>query len=516
MTTAAKPEQESSKELENAATKIQAVFRGKQAREENNGSAAITVGLRMRPFVPHEKKHGEPKPCIEIADNIVKVVPAAGLDDKDSKEGPWKFDLAMDSSVSTSPVFVNNEKCYQLMGRRMIEDILQGFNTCLFCYGQTGTGKTTTIMGDPTNGPGLLRRLLDDIFAEAGTMRQGGCQVDITVQMLEVYNEELNDLLLEKGKEKKKIETHKLPSGVEVKGATTKVVQSADECQQLIDYGNSNKTIAATNMNPQSSRGHTVFKLEFRKTGGPDGTRLKSEVYFADLAGHENIKTTAVTGDRLKELTFINGSLMWLQNALHSMAEASAKGGNQKVDFSKFRNSKLTLLLSNALTGNSKTAVIVTLSPSIDHFETSLSSIKFAIEVKGIKVKATSTAGKDPKAVIAKLEQENKELKEKLAAAQAGSEGPETQALKDEITSLKEQLAAAGGSGGPGDQALRDEEHLGATQPSSARPDTKAFQAKVAELQFKLVAGKAFGPDTKALKGELVELKQQLPPSPAV
>jgi len=173
-----------------------------------------------------------------------------------------------------------------------------------------------------------------------------------------------------------------------------------------------------------------IFKLFLHKSGGEDGTVLKSEVYFADLAGHENIKLTAVAGDRLTELKNINTSLMYLQRAIHSLATSSAGKGKRsttassQVNFSVFRNSELTLLLANGLTGNSKAAVIVTLSPAAQHFSTSLSSIEFGLEVKGIKMDVHSTVTVDPASQIKKLEAEVKSLKAKLAAALAGQPMP--------------------------------------------------------------------------------------------
>lgn len=474
-------------EANKAATKIQAAFRGKKERQQSaSSSSAIIVGLRMRPFVPADyittvssssrktlSSGKDQVPCFIFRDNLVSVCKESQLDEKSKSEGPWKFDLAMDSSDSSKETFVDNDKCYQLMGRRMIDDVLNGFNTCLFCYGQTGTGKTTTIMGDPQNGPGLLRRLLDDVFIEANKMKQSGANVTIELQMLEVYNEELNDLLLDKGAPKQKLVPRILPAGVTIQGAATKLVQNANEVQKFIDFGNGNRVVAATAMNPQSSRGHTVVRLMLTKSGGEDGSVLKSEIYFADLAGHENIKTTQVTGDRLKELSFINGSLMWLQTALHGMATSKSKSG--KVDFFQFRNSKLTLLLSNALTGNSRTSVIVTLSPSTIHFETSLSSIKFAVEVKGIKMTVTSSAGIDPQVLIRKLQKENDELRSQLAAASAGTI-PSALTDSDECAQLRATVAEL-------------EEKLRSSGASSTRVvEDDALKAKVAELEAKLAS----------------------------
>ncbi|CAE7901119.1 unc-104 [Symbiodinium microadriaticum] len=158
--------------------------------------------MRLRPLVNHEI--GQEK-CLTIEGNQVSIVEdvidtdrkAAVPNDFDRKS-TFAFDVAMDSTDESSPSFVSQEKCYEIMGRRMVDHMLQGFNTCLFCYGQTGTGKTTTIMGkaQPKSERGLLMRLVDDVFEEVDKEQSNsGSQVHVVMQMLEVYNEKLKDLL---------------------------------------------------------------------------------------------------------------------------------------------------------------------------------------------------------------------------------------------------------------------------------------------------------------------------------
>jgi len=221
-----------------------------------------------------------------------------------------------------------------------------------------------------------------------------------------------------------------LPSGVIVQGASERQVETLDECIKIMDEGTERKTVAATKMNPHSSRGHTVFKLTVEKTGGPDGKNLKAEVYFADLAGHENIKTTAVTGDRLTELKHINGSLMYLQRAISELARMSGSGkGRRGNNYSPFRNSELTVLLANGLVGNSKAYVIVTLSPAAAHFDTSHDSIEFGLEVKGVKLEVSANVAVDPLQQVKALQAEVAQLKKALAEAQAGGPQPQPQSL---------------------------------------------------------------------------------------
>jgi len=372
---------------------------------------ALKVGVRMRPLcLSHEKGQKE---CFAVTDEQVSVIPGAmEQPPKGLQAGPWRFDKAMDSGARAEDP-VDNKKCYELMGRDLIGHALEGFNSCLFCYGQTGTGKTTTILGDKENGPGLLIRMLVELFAEVSKEKEtrGGI-ITVSIQMMEVYNERVFDLLAPQGTQTK-VELHVLPHGVEIRGAETKNVTSVEEILGVIEQGNEKKHIAKTAMNPQSSRGHTIFKFGIHKDEGD--FHSSAEMYFADLAGHESEKTTKVTGDRLVELSFINKSLMWLQRAIHSLASKSPKG-SAVSNVSLFRNSKLTMLLANALTGNARINVIVTISPAAVHFPTSASSLSFANEVKhmAVSVKSSASIHADPAAVIQALEQEVKELKGKL------------------------------------------------------------------------------------------------------
>lgn len=417
--------------------------------EKVDSPETIWVGMRLRPLVEREK--GQPH-CLRIEGTEVHVVEEA-LDSERRMElhrASFAFDVAMDSTDPSKPEYISQEKCYEIMGGRMVQHMLQGFNTCLFCYGQTGTGKTTTIMGSaqPRRERGLLMRLVDDVFVEAGKQQDAGCQVHVVMQMLEVYNEKLNDLSAEAEPNppspnslKKPIKIHVHPElGVYLTGATEAPVKNAEECIKTIEYGNTMKVVHATAMNAQSSRGHTICKLTVVKEGGKDNVTSNSEVYFADLAGRENERSTQVTGERFVELGFINKSLHHLSNCIRDLGQTEkrrkticAEALRAKVapgpnDMSKFRNSKLTLLLSNALSGNSRTSMIGTLSPASSNFEESHNTLKFASTVKTIKVQAKAAKALDKDALVRDLKNEILELRKQLEQAK---EKHDDEALKE-------------------------------------------------------------------------------------
>jgi len=393
---------------------------------------AVCVGVRLRPFVAYESGQEQ---CLTIEDNTVHVDPMVAEQSQKAKVLEFAFDCAMDSTDPDSRSYVSQDKCYQMMAKRMVDHVLGGYFSCLFCYGQTGTGKTTTIMGkvEPVSEQGLLLRLMNDLFAEMADLQSQGSEVHCKVQMLEVYNEKVRDLLVpmsgkdggKDGKSRQHPEVHVHPKlGVYVKGVADEPVESFENCVQLIEYGNTMKTVAATAMNAKSSRAHTIFKLMVEKRGGTDNTIVTSEAFFVDLAGRENEKTTKVSGERLVELTFINQSLMWLASCIQALAKPdtrksmSAAAASGTAMMSRFRNSKLTLLLSNALSGNSKTSMIGTLSPALANFEESYSTLTFASTVKNIKIKAKPASAVDKDALVKTLQEELHSLKEQLAEAQ--------------------------------------------------------------------------------------------------
>ena len=374
---------------------------------------AVFVGVRLRPFLSYETR----QQCLTASENVISVVG----EHPDKKRKDFGFDCAMDSTDSSKPGYVSQEKCYELMGRRMVQHSISGYHTCLFCYGQTGSGKTFSFMGKKNESEqGLLPRLLRDLFGQVESLRSLGGQVHCRAQMLEVYNEKVRDLLEEKDKPKAP-EIHVHPRvGVYVDGATDTQIETHEHLQKLIETGLSRASVAATMRNAQSSRGHTIFRLLLEKHE-EDHTVVSSEVFCVDLAGRENEKTTKVTGENFVELTFINRSLMWLAQCIQGLGkQARQRSNSEELDGpsrARFRNSKLTLLLSNALTGNSKTCLLGTLSPAAISLDESYVTLNFASTVKSIKVTATRVAKVDKDSLIQSLNEELRSLKDQLNSA---------------------------------------------------------------------------------------------------
>lgn len=193
----------------------------------------------------------------------------------------FAFDYVMDSTNARSVDFVSQERCYQLMAEKMVEHALQGYSTCLFCYGQTGTGKTTTILGKskPSSEQGLLLRLVADLFQQVKVLADQGNHAQCRVQIVEVHNEKVRDLLTETPVPTSPTpEVHVHPQlGVYLKHVLDQPVHSLEACLKLIDEASNRQTVAPTAMNARSSRGHTVYKLSVEKHGS-DNTVMTSEV----------------------------------------------------------------------------------------------------------------------------------------------------------------------------------------------------------------------------------------------
>ncbi|OLP89241.1 Kinesin-like protein KIF1A [Symbiodinium microadriaticum] len=373
---------------------------------------AVFVGVRLRPFLGYESR----QQCLTASGKLISVV--GEFPDKKKKD--FAFDCAMDSTDASKPDYVSQEKCYEMIGRRMVQHSISGYHTCLFCYGQTGSGKTFSFMGKKSElEQGLLPRLLRDLFGEVESLRSLGGQVQCRAQMLEVYNEKVRDLLEDKEKAKAP-EIHVHPKvGVYVDGATDVQIETLEQLQKLLETGLSRASVAATMRNATSSRGHTLFRLLMEKHEAH--TVVSSEVFCVDLAGRENEKTTKVTGENFVELTFINRSLMWLAQCIQGLGrQARQRGNSDEVDGSsraRFRNSKLTLLLSNALAGNSKTCLLGTLSPAAVNLDESYVTLNFASTVKSIKVTAKRVAKVDKDSLIQSLNEELRSLKDQLNSA---------------------------------------------------------------------------------------------------
>jgi kinesin family member C1 len=263
----------------------------------------------------------------------------------------------------------------------LVQSAIDGYNVCIFAYGQTGSGKTYTMLGEPSN-EGLIERSVTKLFnakSEMEALSRGSTQVKLSVELLEIYNEEVRDLLAATSKTSSR-ESLKVTSK-EVVGNILVSTSSKEEVMEVLELAQSRRCVRATKSNAESSRSHMLFTIHFEvETVG--GVSRKGKLHICDLAGSERLDKSGATGGGLTETKHINKSLSALSNVIERL-----QNGDSNIPY---RDSKLTFLLQNSLGGNSKTLAIVCCNPLMDHFNESLCSLRFAAKVNKVDLKAVA------------------------------------------------------------------------------------------------------------------------------
>ncbi|CAN8270064.1 unnamed protein product [Cochlearia groenlandica] len=298
-----------------------------------------------------------------------------------------------------------------------IRSVMDGYNVCIFAYGQTGSGKTYTMSGPPgrsANEMGINYLALTDLFMICDK-RKDMVTYEIYVQMVEIYNEQVRDLLAENSSCTKypfyDIRTcSNEEDGLSLPDATMHSVMSTMDVLKLMEAGEVNRAVSSTSMNNQSSRSHSILMVHVRGKDTSGGT-LRSCLHLVDLAGSERVEKSEVTGDRLKEAQYINKSLSCLGDVIYALA--------QKNSHIPYRNSKLTLLLQDSLGGQAKTLMFAHLSPEEDSFGETISTLKFAQRVSTVELGA-ARAQKETREVL-HLKEQIEYLKKALSTEDSNS-----------------------------------------------------------------------------------------------
>ncbi|XP_002027584.2 osmotic avoidance abnormal protein 3 isoform X1 [Drosophila persimilis] len=355
-------------------------------------SENVKVVVRCRPL---NRKENESK-CeniVEINEYAISVLnPSA----RNSQKKMFTFDSVYDMISKTEVIY--NEMCYSL-----VESTLDGYNGTIFAYGQTGCGKTHTMQGDGSAKDGyncgIIPRCFEHIF-ETISMATNIRYLAL-VSYLEIYNENIRDLL----SDSTGIMNHPLKEmpgvGVTVPTLTTQPVINAKQCYYWLKLGNKNRVTATTLMNEQSSRSHTIFTISLEQFQGPSSSSVSSiasgdimggirrgKLSLVDLAGSERQRKTGAQGSRFKEATKINLSLSALGNVISSLVDSKSK-------HVPYRDSKLTRLLQDSLGGNTKTLMISCISPADSNYDETLSTLRYASRAKNISNKPK--INEDPK-----------------------------------------------------------------------------------------------------------------------
>ncbi|XP_040494155.1 kinesin-like protein KIF1A isoform X13 [Ursus maritimus] len=384
--------------------------------------ASVKVAVRVRPFNSREMSR-DSKCIIQMSGSTTTIV-----NPKQPKETPKSFSFDYSYWSHTSPEDINyasQKQVYRDIGEEMLQHAFEGYNVCIFAYGQTGAGKSYTMMGkQEKDQQGIIPQLCEDLFSRINDTTNDNMSYSVEVSYMEIYCERVRDLLNPKNKGNLRVREHPL-LGPYVEDLSKLAVTSYNDIQDLMDSGNKARTVAATNMNETSSRSHAVFNIIFTQKRHDAETNITTEkvskISLVDLAGSERADSTGAKGTRLKEGANINKSLTTLGKVISALAEMDS-GPNKnkkkkKTDFIPYRDSVLTWLLRENLGGNSRTAMVAALSPADINYDETLSTLRYADRAKQIRCNAV--INEDPN---------NKLIRE----------------LKDEVTRLRDLLYAQG------------------------------------------------------------------------
>lgn len=358
----------------------------------------VKVVVRVRPLNSKEKANGS-QSIIEV-DRELNQISIMNL--KTQVPKTFAFDAVYETNCTQQSVY--DETAFPL-----IESVLEGYNGTIFAYGQTGCGKTFTMVGDPSvpELKGIIPNSFAHVFGYIGDADTRNCFL-VRISYSEIYNEEIRDLLNYDPNSKLELRENK-DKGIYVKGLSMMPVKSIKDIESAMEFGNKHRVTKGTNMNEKSSRSHAIFTIYIESTETKEGrTIIKAgKLNLVDLAGSEKQKKTGAAGDRLKEAIEINLSLSALGNVISALVD-----GN--VSHVPYRDSKLTRLLQDSLGGNTKTVMIAVASPADYNYEESLSTLRYASRAKFIKNKPK--VNEDPKdALIRQYAEEIERLRKLLS-----------------------------------------------------------------------------------------------------
>ncbi|KAL0384782.1 UNVERIFIED_CONTAM: Kinesin-like protein KIN-14G [Sesamum radiatum] len=347
----------------------------------------IRVYCRIRPFLPGQPTDSS---TVEVIDEKTLTVLTPSKYGKGKKS--FTFNRVFSPSASQEEVFSDTQP--------LIRSVLDGYNVCIFAYGQTGSGKTHTMTGPKEltkESIGVNYRALSDLFL-ISEQRKDSISYDVSVQMIEIYNEQVRDLLATD-----EIRNNS-QNGINVPSANLVPVTSTTEVLNLMNLGMKNRVVGSTAMNDRSSRSHSCLTVHVEGRDLSSGSILRGCMHLVDLAGSERADKTEAVGDRLKEAQHINRSLSALGDVISSLS--------QKNSHVPYRNSKLTQLLQDSLGGQAKTLMFIHISPEPNALGETISTLKFAERVSTVE----------------------------LGAARANKESVDVRELKEQIASLKAAL----------------------------------------------------------------------------
>lgn len=345
----------------------------------NDKSRNMQVVLRVRPLSRREMEQNQ-RSIIRVADTGTIIF------DPDDDEDEFFFHGAKQThrditkrvnknlTMAFDRVFDNqatNVDVFEFSMRPLVQSVMEGYNCSAFVYGATGAGKTYTMLGSESN-PGITYLTMKDLFDQIEA-HSNERKFDIGISYLEVYNEQVMNLLTKTGPLRLREDSH----GVVVSGLVLKPIYDADELLSLLALGNRNRTQHPTDANAESSRSHAIFQVHIRMTNKTSGEKRTVKLSMIDLAGSERGSSTKCIGQRFKEGASINKSLLALGNCINKLAD-----GSKHIPY---RDSNMTRILKDSLGGNCRTVMIANISPSSLTFEDTYNTLKYAQRAQKIR-----------------------------------------------------------------------------------------------------------------------------------
>ncbi|KAK8467219.1 hypothetical protein PHAVU_008G281800 [Phaseolus vulgaris] len=390
---------------------------------------AIRVYCRVRPFLPGQPNGQSTVDYIGENGNIMIMNPLK--QGKDARR-VFSFNKVFATSATQEQIYADTQP--------LVRSALDGYNVCIFAYGQTGSGKTYTMSGPDLMTEetwGVNYRALRDLF-HISKERADAIKYEVGVQMIEIYNEQVRDLLVSDGSNRRlDIRNNSQLNGLNVPDASLVPVNCTQDVLDLMKVGQRNRAVGATALNERSSRSHSVLTVHVRGRDLESNSILKGCLHLVDLAGSERVDKSEAVGERLKEAQHINKSLSALGDVIAALA--------QKSQHIPYRNSKLTQVLQDSLGGHAKTLMFVHINPELNALGETISTLKFAERVATIE----------------------------LGAAQSNKETGEIRELKEEISNMKSALE-------------RKETELQQWKSGNARNPTESQKAPRAVSPFRL------------------------------
>lgn len=355
----------------------------------------IRVYCRVRPFLQGQS-NGQSQSTVDyIGENGNIMIVNPFKRGKDARK-IFTFNKVFGQNSSQEQIYIDTQP--------LIRSVLDGFNVCIFAYGQTGSGKTYTMSGPDLMTEktwGVNYRALRDLF-QLSKARKDIIKYEIGVQMIEIYNEQVRDLLVSDGSSRRlDIRNNSQLNGLNVPDACLFPVSNINDVLDLMRIGQKNRAVGATALNERSSRSHSVLTVHVQGKDLVSGSILRGCLHLVDLAGSERVDKSEAVGERLKEAQHINRSLSALGDVISALA--------QKSPHVPYRNSKLTQVLQDSLGGQAKTLMFVHINPELNAIGETISTLKFAERVASIE----------------------------LGAAKSNKETGEIRELKEEISNLK-------------------------------------------------------------------------------